>query len=142
MISLDWTLILQFINFIVLLYLLNRILFKPLRAVMDKRRETIDGSHARARDLQADIDDKMSRYQQQLSEAKKQANEERAQIRKLAGEEESKMIAEAQSKAGARMDQIREQVGQESARASQTLQKESTALAQQIATKILGRSLT
>ncbi|MBD1399885.1 ATP synthase F0 subunit B [Pelovirga terrestris] len=142
MISLDWTLILQFINFMVLLYLLNRILFQPLRAVMDKRRETIDGSHARARDLQADIDDKMSRYQQQLAEAKKQANDERGQIRKLASEEESKMIAAAQSNAGARMDQIKEQVGQESARASQTLKKESTALAQQIATKILGRSLT
>ncbi len=142
MISLDWTLILQFINFIVLLYLLNRILFQPLRTVMDKRRETIDGSHARARDLQADIDDKMNRYQQQLSEAKKQANEERAQIRKLAVEEESKMIAAAQSNASARMDRIRERVGEESARASQTLKKESTTLAQQIATKILGRSLT
>ncbi|HMB15418.1 MAG TPA: ATP synthase F0 subunit B [Pelovirga sp.] len=142
MISLDWTLILQFINFIVLLYLLNRILFKPLRAVMDKRGETIAGSHARARDLQADIDEKMSSYQQQLVEAKKQANEERAQIRKLAVEEESKMIAMAQSNAGARMEQIREQVGQESTRANQTLKKESTALAQLIATKILGRSLT
>lgn len=141
MISLDWTLILQFINFIVLLYLLNRILFKPLRAVMEKRHNTIEGSHARARDLQADIDDKMSRYQQQLSEAKKLANDERAQLRKLAVEEESKMIATAQSNASGRMDQIREQVGQESTRASQTLKKESTALAQLIATKILGRSL-
>lgn len=142
MISLDWTLILQFINFIVLLYLLNRILFQPLRAMMEKRQDTIAGSHAHARDLQADIDDKMNRYQQQLAEAKKLANEERAHIRKLALEEESKMLATAQSRAGARMDQIREQVGQETRRASQTLKKQSTALAQQIATKILGRSLT
>lgn len=142
MISLNWTLILQFINFIVLLYLLNRILFQPLRAVMEKRRETIEGSHAQARDLQADIDDKMNRYQQQLAEARKLANDERAQLRKLAGEEESKMIATAQSNASARMDQIREQVGKESARANQTLKKESASLAQQIATKILGRSLT
>jgi len=141
-ISLDWTLILQFINFIVLLYLLNRILFKPLRAVMEKRRDTIEGSHGRARDLQADIDDKMSRYQQQLTEAKKLANDERAQLRKLAVEEESKMIATAQANAVGRMDQIREQVGLESTRANQTLKKESTALAQLIATKILGRSLT
>lgn len=142
MISLNWTLILQFINFIVLLYLLNRILFKPLRAVMEKRHTTIEGSHAHARDLQADIDDKMNRYQQQLAEAKKLANDERAQLRKLAGEEETKMIATAQSNASARMEQIREQVGLESTRASQTLKKESAALAQQIATRILGRSLT
>lgn len=142
MISLNWTLILQFINFIVLLYLLNRILFRPLRAVMEKRRETVEGSHAHARDLQADIDDKMNRYQQQLAEAKKLANDERAQLKKLAGEEESKMIATAQSNASARMDQIREQVGKESVRANQTLKEQSATLAQQIATKILGRSLT
>ncbi len=142
MISLNWTLILQFINFIVLLYLLNRILFQPLRAVLEKRRETIEGSHAHARNLQADIDDKMNRYQQQLAEAKKLANDERAQLKKLAGEEESRMIATAQSNASARMDQIREQVGKESARAHQTLKEQSATLAQQIATKILGRSLT
>lgn len=109
---------------------------------MEKRRDTIEGSHGRARDLQADIDDKMSRYQQQLTEAKKLANDERAQLRKLAVEEESKMIATAQANAVGRMDQIREQVGLESTRANQTLKKESTALAQLIATKILGRSLT
>jgi len=141
-ISLNWTLLLQFINFIVLLYLMNRILFQPLRAVMEKRREKIEGSYAHARELQAEIDDKMNRYQQQLAEAKKLANDERAQFRMLAGEEESKMIATAQSNASVRMDQIREQVGQESARANQTLKKESASLAQQIATKILGRSLT
>ena len=142
MISLNWTLILQFINFIVLLYLLNRILFRPLRAVMEKRRETIEGSHARARDLQADIDDKMTRYQQQLTEAKKLANDERAQLRKVAHEEETTMIDTAQANAGARMDQIRKLVARESSEASQTLKQESSSLAQQIATKILGRSLT
>ncbi len=142
MISLNWTLILQFINFIVLLYLLNRILFQPLRAVMEKRRETIEGSHARARDLQADIDDKMTRYQQQLAEAKKLANDERAQLRKVAHEEETKMIETAQTNAGARMEQIRKLVARESDEASKTLKQESKSLAQQIAVKILGRSLT
>lgn len=142
MISLNWTLILQFANFMVLLYLLNRILFRPLRAVMDKRRETIDGSHARARDLQADIDDKMSRYQKQLAEAKKLANDERAQLRKVAHEEEAAMIETAQANAGGRMEQIRKMVAQESASASEKLKQESSILAQRIAAKILGRSLT
>ncbi len=142
MISLNWTLILQFINFIVLLYLMNKILFQPLRKVMEERHETIAGSHAHARDLQADIDEKMSRYQQQLAQAKKMANDERAQLRRLASEEESKMIASAQSNANVRMDQIREQVAKESGRANQTLKEQSAILAQQIATKILGRPLT
>lgn len=142
MISVNWTLILQFLNFIILLYLLNRILFRPLRAVLEKRRETIDGSHARALALQSDIEAKMNRYQQQLTEAKLLANEERAQLKKVAHEEESNMIATAQKSAAIKMQQIRERVGQESAQASATLKRESATLAQQIATKILGRSLT
>lgn len=141
MLDFNWTLILQFINFMVLLYLLNRILFKPLRKVLDERQSSIDGGHARARELQADIDDKMERYQQQLAEAKKIANEERALLKKAAHEEEGKTLEVAHKNAANRLLQIKERVALESAEAGKVLKSESEAIAQQIAAKILGRSL-
>ncbi len=142
MLDFNWTLILQFINFIVLLYLLNRILFKPLRAMLDKRRSTIDGGHARARELQADIDSKMQRYQEQLAAAKKSANEERSLLKKIAHEEEAKTLNAAHQKATEKLQQIKGRVAAESAAASNTLKKEAEGIAEQIATKILGRSLS
>ncbi len=141
MISVDWTLGLQFVNFIILLLVLNKLLYKPLRKIMAERREKIEGSRARANDLQADIDEKMARYQQQLSDAKATASAERAKLKKAASEEEAKMLAEAHGKAAARLQAIKEQVAGEAAEASKTLRKEAKSLAGQIATKILGREL-
>lgn len=141
MISVDWTLGLQFVNFIILLIVLNKLLYKPLAKIIAERREKIEGSYARAKDLQADIDEKMARYQKQLSDAKALANAERAKLKKAASEEEAGMLAEAHEKASARLQSIKEQVAAEAADASKTLQKEAKSLAGQIATKILGREL-
>ena len=141
MISLDWTLGLQFVNFIILLIVLNKMLYRPLLKVLAERREAIDGSHARAKDLAADIDEKMQRYQQQLSDAKKVANAERGALKKAAGEEEAALLAEAQGKASARMLSIKAKVAEEAVAASKTLKSEAKTLAGQIASKVLGREL-
>ncbi len=141
MISLDWTLGLQFFHFIILLIVLNKMLYRPLQKVLAERREAIDGSHARAKDLEADIEDRMQRYQQQLREAKKVANEERGKLKKAAGEEESVLLAEAHSKASTRLQTIKSKVAEEAAEASKTLKSEAETLAERIAAKVLGREL-
>ncbi len=141
MISLDWTLGLQFLNFIILLIILNKLLYRPLLKVIAERRESIDGSHARAKGLEADIEEKMQRYQAQLGEAKLFANEERSLLKKAAAEEEAKILSEAHGKASGRLQSIKDQVAAEAADASKTLKSEAQSLAGQIATKVLGREL-
>ncbi len=141
MISVDWTLLLQFLNFMILLVILNKLLYRPLKKIIDERDETITGSYARAKDLEADIDEKMRRYQQQLNDAKVEANAERNKLKKLASEEEAAILAEAQGKATVRLKSIKTQVANEASDASQTLKGEAKSLAGQITTKILGREL-
>lgn len=141
MISVDWTLGLQFVNFIILLLILNKMLYRPLANIIAERREAIEGSHDRAKNLEADIEEKMQRYQQQLSEAKLAANAERAELKKAATAEETKILSEAQGKATTRLQAIKAQVGEEAAAASKTLKDEAESLAGQIAVKILGREL-
>ena len=141
MISVDWTLGLQFLNFIILLIILNKILYQPLKKIIDERRDKVAGLYAGAKDLEASIDEKMQRYQQQLSDAKTQANEERNKLKKAASEEETKLLSEAHGKASARLETIKSQVAVEAEEASKTLKKEAKTLAEQIATKILGREL-
>lgn len=141
MISLDWTLILQFVNFLVLLIILNKLLYRPLLNILEKRRETIDGSYQKAESLQAEIDEKMARYQAQLSDAKLAANQERNELKRAAMNEEGKILGEAQQKATARLQEIKSQVASEAEVAGQTLKTEAEELAGQIATKVLGREL-
>ena len=141
MISVDWTLGLQFLNFIILMVVLNRLLYRPLKKILEERHEKISGSHAQAKALEADIDDKMQRYQQQLSDAKIEANGERNKLKKAAAEEEAKILAEAYGKATTRLQAIKSQVAGEADNASKTLKVGAKSLAGQIATKVLGREL-
>lgn len=141
MISVDWTLGLQFVNFIILLLILNKMLYRPLANIIAERREAIEGSHDRAKSLEADIEEKMQRYQQQLSEAKVAANAERTELKKAAAAEETKILSEAQGKATTRLQAIKAQVGEDAAVASKALKDEAESLAGQIAVKILGREL-
>ncbi len=141
MISLDWTLVLQFFNFIVLLFILNKVLYRPLLKVMNQRREKIEDSKARAREVESAVDEKMQRYQEQLNAAKAAATLERADLRKAGHQQEAIITREAQEKAVTRINTIREQVGKEAVEAGQTLNNEAKALAGQIAAKVLGREL-
>jgi len=140
-ISVDWTLGLQFLNFIILLLILNKILYRPLLKIIAERSDKIAGLYAGAKDLEAGIDEKMQRYQQQLNDAKFQANEERNKLKQAASEEEVKLLTEARGKASARLEKIKSQVAVEAGEASKILQTEAGALAEQITTKILGREL-
>lgn len=141
MISVDWTLGLQFLNFIILLLILNKILYRPLLKIIAERSDKIAGLYAGAKDLETGIDEKMQRYQQQLNDAKFQANEERNKLKQAASEEEVKLLTEARGKASARLEKIKSQVAVEAGEASKILQTEAGALAEQITTKILGREL-
>jgi len=72
--SINWTLVFNLINFAILLYLLNRILFKPALQYLDRRREAI---HARIQAAQADEEQAAALVAEQreaLGEARKRAD--------------------------------------------------------------------
>jgi len=141
-IKLDWTIWIQFANFFFLIFILNVLLYRPYRALMDRRRGTIEGSLSRARDLETQIEEKMARYQEQLQQAKLKGNQEKAEMRRLAAAEETKMISAAREEATEQLTRIKGQVATEAADAREKLKKEARILGDRIAVKVLGRELT
>lgn len=141
MISIDWTLGLQFINFVVLMLALNIILYRPLRRVMQQRKETVDGSYRKAKSLEGAIDEKMAHYQEQLQQAKLKGNQEKNELRSQAHAEEGAILSAARATATDYMDSIKVKVAGEADRARQALKAETEALAARIASKVLGRGL-
>jgi len=140
-ISVDITLIIQFVNFIILMIILNMVLYRPLRRVLQQRQQTISGKQQAATDLEGQIEEKMNRYQQQLQEAKLKGNQERTALRQAALEEEAKTLGAAQQEASAQLQTIKERVAGEASAARDALKNETEALAGEIASKILGRKL-
>ncbi len=139
--SFDWTIILQFVNFIVLMAVLNAILYRPMRNMLKHRKETIDGSHERANELESQIDEKMARYEEKLQEAKLQGNQEKNQLRQAAAGEEARILGEAREEASDRLQAVKDRVAGEADAAGKKLKTDAETLASDIATKILGRAL-
>lgn len=141
MIKIDVTILIQFVNFMVLLAVLNYLLYRPLRAMLLQRKENIENSLQKAKDLEGQIEEKMSRYQDQLQEAKLKGSQERAAMRQAASEAEAGILAEAHASAGQQIQQVRERVTAEAMAASEQLKQQTASLAGEIATKVLGRAL-
>jgi len=140
-IKIDWTILLQAANFMVLMLVLNIILYRPLRDILNRRRENIDGAHGRTRELEAQIDEKMSRYQEQLQQAKLKGNEEKAALRAAAARNEAEILGAAQQGASEQLQTIKNRVQEEAAVARHALKAETETLAAHVAAKVLGRAL-
>ena len=141
MIKLDWTLFLQFVNFMVLMAVLNALLFKPLRAALQARREAIEASRAKVQDIDEQVQAQIARYEAQLQEARQQGALERAALRKAGQEEEARILGEANRTAAEKLQGIKAQIQDEAGAARQALRNETEALAREIAGKVLGRAV-
>ena len=141
MIELNWTLFLQFANFMILMAVLNALLYKPLRAALRARKDTIEGSKAKVQDIDEQVQAQIARYEAQLQEARQQGGEERAALRKTAEEEETRILGGANQKAAEKLQSIKEQIQEEAGAARQALRNETKTLAQDIAGKVLGRAV-
>jgi F-type H+-transporting ATPase subunit b len=140
-IKLDWTLFLQFANFMILMAVLNALLFKPLRAALQARREAIESSKAKVHDIDEQVQAQIARYEAQLQEARLQGAQERATLRKAGQEEETRILGAANQTAAEKLQTIKEQIQEEAGSARQALRNETEALAREIAGKVLGRAI-
>ena len=141
MIKLDWTLFLQFANFMILMVVLNTLLFKPLRAALQARKAAIEGSRAKVQDLEEQVQAQIARYEGQLQEARAQGGQERAALRKAAQQEEARIIGEANKLSQEKLQSIKDKIQEEVVVARQSLRDETDRLAREIAGKVLGRAV-
>jgi len=79
--ELNWsTFVLEILNFLVLVWILKRFLYKPVLAVIVRRREGIEKSLAEARSLHEDAEALKARYQARLAEWEQERRQAREQL--------------------------------------------------------------
>lgn len=141
MITLDITLLIHIINIFVLMYILNKIFYAPVREILEKREakkealgKDVVAYEKTARHRQEEVD----KQRRQASARAKEALEKARSEAQAAGDEKLAVIrAEANSEKEKQLDEIRAQM--ELAR--KTLQENTAEFARDMAGKILGRSL-
>lgn len=141
MVNIDSTLIIQMINFLVLLWILNRFILKPVLDIMDERRGRIQKDEGEAQSLKDQASEKWEAYQRQLQEAKIEANLEKERIKGEGIEAERKLLEEIRAETAQVVEEARERISEETSRARELLRAQAEVLAEEIGEKILGRSL-
>lgn len=141
MINLDITFIFQLVNFLVLMLVLNILLYKPVRKVLADRANEIDRGHAKADEVDREVQDKMAQYEARLREAKVTASEERSILKKAALAEEAELLERARKEATDSVIALKGKVAKEAAEAREYLKEQTRSLSLEISEKVLGRRL-
>ncbi len=94
-----WTLIFQIINFVVLLYILRRILYKPIREIIEKRRGLIAKTVEDAENTKKEALELKEKHQEELNNLKKIQNQMLEQTREEALKDRTKLLSEAEKDA-------------------------------------------
>ncbi len=141
MIDIDYTLWIQLVNFIVLIFILNVLLYKPILGIMEKRKQQFDGARDEVRTLHESVEKKMAEYEDAVRKAKQAAMEQKAEYVKEGAEEARKIVDAVRGVIPKMMEEFQEKMNREIEEARGVLKNQSQRLSLEIAEKVLGRSL-
>ena len=141
MIMPDYTLFLQIANFLFLLFILNILLYRPVRRILGKRKAEVDGLQNSVSELQGKANRFAGEFDEGMAKARKTGYEEKESLKNQGLEEEKKLLKEAASASGERMGQARTEMEKNLLEARGALEKELSLFSKELAEKILGRSV-
>lgn len=134
-----WTLGLQAVNFLALVWLLSRFLYKPVREVIEKRKELAEQAFAEAARQKTEAQAALERYEKQQAEL---AEERQGMITRLHEEMASErrgILADAKREADKLLEGANRSVIKERAEVLADLKSEVISLATSLAADILSK---
>jgi F-type H+-transporting ATPase subunit b len=137
----DWTVGIQILNFLFLIFALNLLLFRPIRRILRERREKIKGMESAIDNAGKSVQEKDAAFEKAIRDARSKGLKEKETLVRQAEEEERRLVESVNSKAQAELEEIRRKIGADADRTRQSLQQQIGTFANDIAQKILGRAV-
>ncbi|UCF56579.1 MAG: hypothetical protein JSW15_10985 [Deltaproteobacteria bacterium] len=135
------TVFIQVANFLFLLFILNILLYRPIRKILGRRSEEVNS-------LQETIEDFRNRsghYAKELEEnlvgARSEGYKEKENLKNTGLDEEKGMLQEATTRAEEQIGKAKEEIARSVVDARQSLENEVAVFSKELAEKILGRSI-
>jgi len=141
MIDIDETVIIQIINIVVLIFVMNAVLYKPVRTVLAKRKEKLAELANAIETFKKNTELRKEEISRKLNEARSKAKEEIDKAKGNAQVSTAESLAQVRQKAMAsKTDQLNE-IQKQFTDARQQLSGQIDSFASEMAAKILGRSV-
>lgn len=136
-----WTLISLLVLFLVIIFPLNALIFRPVFATLDERSQRTTGAREKADEISREADEVLARYRTELAAARAAAEQSRRQVVEAAREEQVRITSAARSEAEQKVERGRAELNTSLEEARSEMGGHVRELADAAAQQILGRAL-
>ena len=143
LITLDgWTFLAQICNLMIQLLIFKKFLLKPIRQVIADRKAKADSEIADAQKLRTEAEAMKAEYEQNLQNARTEANQIVAAAQKTATARSEEIVGEAGAQAAALKQKAEADIAQERKKAVNEVKDEIGGIAMEIASKVVEREIS
>ena len=143
LITLDgWTFLAQICNLMIQLFIFKEFLLNPVKNVIAERKAKADSQIADATKLRTEAEAMKAEYEQNLQNARAEANEIVANAQKTATARGEEIVGEARAQAAALKQKAEADIAQERKKAVNEVKDEIGGIAMEIASKVVEREIS
>ena len=142
LITLDgWTFLAQICNLMIQLVIFKKLLLNPVKKVIAERKAKADSQIADAQKLRTEAEAMKAEYEQNLQNARNEANQIVASAQKTAAARSEELLGEARAQAAALKQKAEADIAQERKKAVNEVKDEIGGMAMEIASKVVEREI-
>ena len=142
LITLDgWTFVPQICNLMIQLVIFKKLLLNPVKKVIAERKAKADSQIADAQKLRTEAEAMKAEYEQNLQNARTEANQIVAAAQKTAAARSEELLGEARAQAAALKQKAEADIAQERKKAVNEVKDEIGGMAMEIASKVVEREI-
>ncbi len=141
MISLDHTIILQIVLFLLLWIILTKVLFRPYLALLEERERKTEGAEDESAVLQHEGERLRAQYEDGIAKAQVAGTAAKEAILLDARRQRESLLNRAREEALSALEQVRLDIRNELTREREIAASEARVIAQEMVGKILGRRI-
>ena len=140
--SIDGSFLFIFTSVLLLIFVLNRTLFRPINAVLDERERMTGGRLAEARLLLKQYEERLRSYEGQIRAARVENQQQLEAARRAALAARQEVVTQVRAEAAAQIEAARGEIGRQAEEARAGLEREARGLAAGISAQILRRPVS
>lgn len=137
-----FTMIFAWINLVILYVFLKKLLFKPVKNMIDSRQKEIDDMYSEAQDSRNCANELRAEYEEKISKANEESEEILKRAVRRAELREEEILKEADKKAMRTLERAEEQIALEKKRAINDVKDEVSDIAVTIAKAVIERDVS
>jgi len=138
----DGTLILHVIIILVMVYVLNATLFKPINQILESREKRTRGRLSEAQEVMKSVSEKITEHERSLRQARSEAFSLAETRRAEAINERQQKVSEVRQQLAQSTAKEKEAIERQAAAARTSLEVESRQIAREIGSRILNRQIS